>query len=304
MPTADNTTRVDGAIRLLPQRFRAQAIWLERDVRDRAEEFRLRTGFRPTVLASGTELEFGEDNVTPRDLDAVMELATSASAHTSRDTVRRGFVTVRGGYRVGLGGNVITRDGEADGYRAYSSLAIRIVGERRGVAEPVAKLLYADGAVGTLIISPPGFGKTTLLRDLVRLLSDGLENPAAPARRVGLADVRGEIAALLGGVAQLYVGRRTDILDGCAKAEAVLTLVRVMNPEIVALDEVTSPEDIRAIELACLCGAKLVATAHAESRGDLHSKPVYRRMLDSGVFEKLVTIASKNGVREYAVESL
>ena len=134
------------------------------------------------------------------------------------------------------------------------------------------------------------------------IISDGDARLGIASRRVALADERGEIAALHEGVPQLYVGRYTDVLDNCPKAEAVMMLVRVMNPEVVALDEITSPEDVRAIESACLCGAKLIATAHADGKDDLRRKPVYRQLLESGVFETAVTITNVNGRRYYSAE--
>ncbi|MDR0917530.1 MAG: stage III sporulation protein AB [Oscillospiraceae bacterium] len=294
---------LDGALRLLPQHIRAAATSLSPRVCGTAEEIRLRTGFPAAVLGADGEHRFG-GAVTTRDLDDVLENATGASVHTARDTLKNGFVTVRGGYRIGVGGTVITKNGEIQGFRAVSSLAIRIPRELRGVCEPILPDIAGHTIRSTLIISPPGAGKTTLLRDLVRVISDGDARFGITPHRVGLADERAEIAALQDGVPQLYVGSRTDVLSGCPKSEAVLMITRVLNPEVVALDEITSPDDVHAVERACLCGAKLIATAHADSRGDLTRKPVFKLLLESRVFEKLVTVSVVGGTRRYAVEDM
>ncbi|MDR0838406.1 MAG: stage III sporulation protein AB [Oscillospiraceae bacterium] len=291
------------ALRLLPPEMRERAALLPPERQSAAEELRLRVGHSPTVLLPGGEAPLGDVPVAPRDLDAVVEIATGASAHTSRDTVRAGYINAPGGYRIGLCGAAITDGGEISGFRALSSLAIRIPRARRGVADFLAVAL--GGKIpSTLLISPPGAGKTTLLRELVRLCSDGSEKLAVPPSRVGLADERGELAAASGGVPQMDVGRRTDVLSSCPKSQAVLMLLRAMNPQTVALDEITAPEDAEAIVRAANCGVRLFATAHAASLDDLTSKPMYRKLLDAGIFRAAVTIVNVAGRREYEVTQL
>ncbi|MDR3209411.1 MAG: stage III sporulation protein AB [Oscillospiraceae bacterium] len=301
-PAFTNAEAYSGALRLLPTVLRAGFETLDTARRARAEELRLRTGFRPTVVFPDGEISAGETLVTRELLAATLDIATGASAHTARDTMRQGFVTARGGYRLGLGGSVATERGEAAGYRALSSIAVRIPREHRGVAAEAAREIAGGRARSTLILSPPGVGKTTFLRDLTRIVSDGA--PGVKARRVGLADERGELASLHDGVPQLYVGARTDILDGCPKAEAVLIFLRVMNPEVIALDEISAPEDARAILLARNCGVALFATAHAAGREDLERKPLYRDLLADGAFETLVTVEKRDGRRVYRAERL
>ena len=141
---------------------------------------------------------------------------------------------------------------------------------------------------------------TTLLRELVRFISEG---EGGPALRVGLTDERGEVAALYGGMPQLEVGRRTDVIEGCSKARGAMLLLRAMNPQVLAMDEITAPEDVDALTAAAGCGAVLLATAHGE-RGGLSSRPLYRRLLEEKIFRRLVTIGRGTAGREYEVKEL
>jgi stage III sporulation protein AA len=296
--------RYVGAAMLLPEPLRGLAMAIGGNDRSRAEELRLRTGRRLSVLLPEGERELGGEAVRRHDLDAVLELATGASAHTVRDAISSGYVTVSGGYRIGLCGAAAVRDGAVTGFRFISSAAIRVSRQIIGAADGVASGVCGGGAVrSTLIISPPGAGKTTLLRDLVRTLSRGVA-PGIPGFRVALADERGEVAAMLEGRPQMDVGPRTDVLDSCPKAEAVMMLLRSMNPQVVALDEITAPDDVRAISYAANCGVKLLATAHADAPDDLRARPMYRELLEAGVFEKAVIIKKSCGVRTYELADL
>lgn len=170
------------------------------------------------------------------------------------------------------------------------------------MAGPLLQRLTDKGQVlSTLILAPPGAGKTTLLRDLVRAFSDG---EGGEPLRVSVADERGEIAALWRGTPQLYVGRRTDVLDGCSKAEGLSILIRGMNPQVAAVDELGSSEDVQAVAEAAGCGVAVLATAHGTGLDDLRRRPACRELLELGVFRRLVILERRGGVRAVRTEDL
>lgn len=293
--------RFEQAAALLPYDLRQAACKMPERDKARAEEFRLRAGRPPMVAGPAGEREIPHcpGPVRPEDLGLVLEVASRASAHTVLDRVKCGFVTVRGGHRVGICGSAVVRDGEIHNLRQMSSLAIRIAHEVPGAAAGVLPKLLEGGKLhSTLLLSPPGGGKTTLLRDLVRCISDGV---GMEALRVGLADERGEVAAMYEGVPQVDVGERTDVMDGCPKGTALAMLLRGMNPQVLAADEITAAEDIEALEQAAGCGVALLCTAHGGSLRDLWTRPLYRRLMDAGLFRRVVLIRAGEAGRHYEV---
>ena len=292
--------RFDRAALLLPHNLRERARELKREERASCEEFRLRLGYPASVVMPEGERSMGGDPVTKRELGFVLEAATGASVHSASSRLAEGFITAKGGFRVVLCGAVGLSGGEPGGFTSVSSAAIRISREHKGACVPIIDSVYSGGEVrSTLIISPPGGGKTTLLRDLVRYISDSAGGP-----RVGLCDERSEIAAFFDGEPTMDVGRRTDVLDGCPKARAVSMLLRSMNPGVIAIDEITAEEDAEAMTRAAHCGVKLIATAHAASRTELAERPIYRALLASGVFEELIIIRKLGGRRSYLREAM
>ena len=291
-------SRFSSAAALLPYGLRETFENLSKVEKSLAEEFRLRAGLLPSVLLPGGEKRLGTKTVSPRDLVDTLEIATESSLHSSKESIKNGFVTGLRGHRIGICGTAIMKNGQIDGIRAVSSLTVRIAKEIRDCGREVAGSLVEDGRfISTMVISPPGGGKTTLLRDLVRQLSNR-------GFKVALADERGEIAAVRGGIPQADIGMRTDVLSSCPRDEAVMLLLRTMNPDIIAMDEITAPRDAKALESASNCGVGLLATAHASDVSELEGRGLYRDLLSQGIFKKAVVISKAEGIRTFSVQGL
>ena len=267
------------ALALLGPELSQRALALPEAQRRRTEEFRLRAGRPPTALIGGRERPLREVPVTEAEVRCVAERASAGSYHAVADQLRRGYLTARGGVRVGLCGRAVT-EGAVTALRELSSAAIRIPREAQGAG---ADAIRALGDASALILSPPGGGKTTFLRELVRVKSGG-------GLRVGLADERGELAAEEGGVPGFDVGPCTDVLTGAPKAEAALWLLRSMNPQAIAMDELADAGDAAAVLTAANAGVRLYATVHAGGPGELADKGFLREVLASGIFRRTVTV--------------
>ena len=289
--------RYEEAAAILPIRLRKAALELPEEQKAIAEEFRLRTGKEMTVLLSEGEVSLGME-VVPEDLDILCDLATEFSRYAAAETLREGFLSVRGGFRVGLCGSAVMKDGINTNLKSFSSAAIRISREKKGIAVALIPQLFQENRfMNTLILSPPGGGKTTLLRDVIRSLSE-------QGIRISLIDERGEIAVMYRGETQLDVGRCTDILDACPKSIGIPMMLRAMNPQIIAVDEITVPEDIKAMSLAVGCGVGLLATIHASNIEDLLERSLYRKLLHDRVFQQAILIRHSDRGRTYEIEAL
>ena len=222
----------------------------------------------------------------------ILARATGYSAYSYEDTLKCGWIPLPKGGRMGVAAHLT-----ANGIREVSSLCLRKPFPHDAIDEKEFLSIYPAGFINTLILSPPGWGKTTLLRSLIHMLS-------LSGRTVGVADERMEIAGMSGGIASFELGDRVDVISGGRKGDAIMMLMRSMAPEIIAFDEITAKEDIAFAEEAAFCGVGLLSTAHAASKDDLMKRRLYKELLDSGVYEMAIEIKMENGGRRYRVEKL
>lgn len=230
--------------------------------------------------------------VTKNELRETMEYISNYSLYAYEEELRQGFITIQGGHRVGLAGKVILEQNMVKSMKYISFINIRISHEIKGCANKIMPYVIKEKQMKhTLIISPPRCGKTTLLRDMVRQISNGTEYHSGMV--VGVVDERSEIGACYMGIPQNDLGIRTDVLDCCPKAIGMLMLIRSMSPQVIAVDEIGSREDIEAIAYVINCGCKLIATVHGTSIEDIKNKPILGELLEENIFERFVILNNK-----------
>ncbi len=227
--------------------------------------------------------------VTKEDIRRILEYISHYSLYAYEHDMKQGFITIEGGHRVGMTGQVIIENGQVKNIRHISSLNIRISHEILGCADVVLPYIIDENSLyHTMIISPPRCGKTTLLRDLIRQISDG--DYYRKGKTVGVVDERSEIGGCYKGIPQNQLGIRTDILDNCPKAEGMLMLIRSMGPEVIAVDEIGTAEDVHAVDYAMHCGCKMIATVHAKTLDELKNKPLLGRFMTEKRFERYILL--------------
>lgn len=266
----------DEIMPILPDCYAAQ---LREDDFYWVEEIRIGTQ-RPVRLRKGNREKELWPPANQAMVEEILNRACSRSAYAYRDSIAQGYITIVGGHRIGICGTGVMHADSVQTIRMPSSVNIRIAREVIGFADPVIRNLQ-DSA---LIIGPPGSGKTTLLRDLIRQISDRL------CQTVSVADERGELSAMREGMVMLCLGKRTDVLTGIPKAEAMIMLLRSMSPEWIAVDEITSPSDLEAISMISYCGVKLLATAHGSDLSELRRRPLYNRLLQLQYFRHAIIL--------------
>lgn len=274
---------------------------------DNVEEIRLRIN-QPLIIRTANREFFltatgrngSRENcyiVKRDDLIETLEKMTNSSLYAAEEELRQGFLTLPGGHRVGITGETLVEYGKIRTLRNISALNIRIANaQNTDIAKLLPLLLDKQNLLyHTLLVSPPRAGKTTLLRQLIKSISDGLAEIRLEGMTVGVVDERSEIAGMWQGIPSFDLGCRTDILDRCPKAQGITMLIRSMSPTVVAVDELGSPDDAKSIRDAVRCGVRILATAHASSLEELAKRTYLQELVENKTFERIVILSRANG---------
>ena len=273
------------------------------------EEIRLRSQ-KPLILNANNkdyfynekenDLALNMDNpyiVTREDIEQTFQIICKYSIHTFMDDITKGFITLRGGHRVGIVGKAIVESGQVKNIKHISSLNIRISREIIGCSDKILDhIISSNNQVNnTLIISPPQCGKTTLVRDIVRNLSNGNKKYGFRGMKVALIDERNEIGGSYLGVPQMDVGIRTDIIETCPKDIGIMMLLRSMSPNIIVTDEIGNEREVKALYTALNGGVSLITTVHGDSIEDIQGRKELSRLLDKELFKKVIILSARKG---------
>lgn len=255
------------------------------------EEIRIRVS-RPIILKYGNFEKVIENlTVNTQEILEILQGICENSIYSYQNQICNGYITLKGGHRVGITGSVVIADGKIININYISSLNFRISKQIIGASNRILKYVLDienNSIFNTLIISPPGVGKTTMLRDLVRKISTGMEQINFEGITVGLVDERGEIASMYKGIPQNDVGIRTDVLDNISKDLGMRMLIRSMSPNVIVADEIGNNEDVDAINYAVCCGIKGIFTAHGASIEDINLNPAIKKIINLHIFERLI----------------
>lgn len=278
----------------LPKKIADQIKQLPPNIKEELEEIRIRIS-RPIELTVKGTPRFLRYIIQPEDAFHLMNKISHFSIYALEEELKRGYITVSGGHRIGLAGKVILEAGNVKAIRDIASFNIRIAREKIGIAESIIPFIFQGKWLNTMVIGPPQTGKTTLLRDLARIISTGSEANGIPANKVGIVDERSEIAGCINGVPQLTFGYRLDVLDACPKAEGMMMMIRSMSPEVLIVDEIGRKEDAEAIQEAVHAGINLMMTTHGSNFAEISKRPTLLAIVKQKIFQRYVVLSRNSG---------
>ncbi|MDF2597139.1 MAG: spoIIIAA [Clostridia bacterium] len=303
-----NHYKIHEVLKYMPKEIKGMIEKMQPLLLESMEEVRLRQnkpiilygGGREYIIDKNGQLVFDPRNAyacTLEDIKNAVSLITNFSLYSFEDDIRNGFVTIEGGHRVGICGKAVLENGRIRTFRDISFINYRVARQVLGAADKVLNhIIKIDNSIyNTLIISPPQCGKTTILRDIVRQISGGIPSMGFKGKKVGLIDERNEIAACSMGLPKNDVGIRTDVLDGCPKAEGILIMIRSMSPEVIATDEIGRNDDAGAVLDTINAGVKIITTIHGSDIEDFLRKPALEK-LHKNLFERYIIMSRRQGV--------
>jgi len=267
-----------------------------RFINEQIYEVRIKIG-KPILVYSKTGESIVNYIPTRDEIKSMIQKISNYSLYAYEEDIRQGFITIKGGHRIGIAGECVMEKGEVKTIRNISSVNIRICREIIGCSDKVMKYIASEHRIyNTIIISPPKCGKTTILRDIARNISNGISSLRLTGRKVAVIDERSEIGACHFGIPQSDLGIRTDVLDNCLKREGLIMAIRSLSPEVLICDEIGTKGDIEALMMAFNSGVNIITTIHGFTIEDLYKRRVFCDLLDNEILERAIILSSRNGI--------
>ncbi|MFR5264086.1 stage III sporulation protein AA [Clostridium sp.] len=260
------------------------------------EEIRIAIG-KPIIILKNNKEEIKSYRVTQEDMKSIMQRVSNYSIYAFEEEIKQGYITIEGGHRIGISGQCVIENGIVKTIKHIGSINIRVAREVIGCSNKLMKEIINDKKVNnTIIISPPKCGKTTLLRDITRNISNGYSPLNFEGKRTTVIDERSEIASCYRGIPQMNVGIRTDIYDNCIKSQGIIMAIRTMSPEVIVCDEIGTNKDVEALIMAYNSGVNVIVTIHGNEAEDIYKRPVFKDILDNKMIKKIIVLSNKNGI--------
>ena len=265
-------------------------------VLEEVQEIRIKIG-KPIIIVLSFQEKILDYIATKDDLRYMISKISNYSLYAFEEEIKQGYITLKGGHRVGLAGECVISKGEVRTIKNISSLNIRICKEIVGASNKVMRLITENNRVyNTLIVSPPKCGKTTILRDISRNLSNGMYQINLKGKKVTIVDERSEIAACYNGIPQMNVGIRTDVLDNCLKKSGMIMAIRSLSPEVLICDEIGTDSDLEALNMAFNSGVNIIVTVHGYDIDDIYNRRIFKELIDNCILERVILLSNKKGV--------
>ena len=263
---------------------------------NKLQEVRVKVN-KPLIFQVGSEEIIKNYKPSFDDIKFVLQKISNYSIYAFEEEIKQGYITIRGGHRVGLCGSCVIQNEGIKTIKDIASLNIRVCREVIDCSTKVMPyIIKKDSIKNTIIISPPKCGKTTLLRDITRHISDGMKNSNFKGKKVCVIDERSELGGCYNGIPQMDLGFRTDILDNCPKSEGIMLAIRSMSPDVIVCDEIGTKKDMESLLMALNCGVSLVTTIHGNDVEDLYKRAVYKEIIENRVFSIAIVLSGVNGV--------
>lgn len=268
----------------------------DRLCKEQIYEFRIKVG--KTILVYSKHGESVINYIpTKEDMKSIMQKISNYSLYAYEEDIRQGFITIKGGHRIGIAGECVMERGEVKTIRNIASINVRICREVIGCSDNIMKYIVSPHRINnTIIISPPKCGKTTILRDIARNISNGMSSLGLVGKKVVVIDERSEIGACHFGIPQTDLGLRTDVLDNCLKREGLIMAIRSLSPEVLICDEIGTKGDIEALIMAFNSGVNIITTIHGFTVEDLYKRKVLGDLLDNQILGRAIILSNRNGV--------